>query len=119
MPDNEINKLSDFDKGFIIGILVGEGHFGGDGKQPQITLRMHIRHEPLFRWLQKKIPGAHLYGPYNHGGREYYQLMVRGNALKGFVGTLLQHTAWKDIDPHAFERFSSMMEIYNVTPKIT
>ena len=43
--------LSDFDRGLLVGLLVGEGHFGGDGKQPQVTLRMHTDHEALFRWL--------------------------------------------------------------------
>src|SRR2546423_1884995 len=38
--------------GYLIGVLAGEGHFGGDGRQPQVTLRMHVRHEKLFRWLE-------------------------------------------------------------------
>ena len=33
------------------------GLFGGDGKQPQITLRMHVRHEALFHWLVERFPG--------------------------------------------------------------
>ncbi len=37
------------------GILVGEGHFGGDGRQPQVTLRMHVDHEALFRWLDGPV----------------------------------------------------------------
>src|SRR5262245_22678367 len=71
-----------FASGVILGLLVGEGHFGGDGKQPQVTLRMHVRHERLFLWLLEKVPGSKLYGPYNHGGRQYYQWMVRGEILK-------------------------------------
>ena len=49
--------MNDFEEGFLLGILVGEGHFGGDGLQPQVTLRMHVRHEELFRWLVAKRPG--------------------------------------------------------------
>ena len=55
--------------GFLIGVLVGEGHFGGDGRQPQVSLRMHTKHERLFRWLSDAVPGSRLYGPYTHGGR--------------------------------------------------
>ena len=44
-------ELSDFDRGLLVGLLIGEGSFGGDGKQPQVTLRMHVRHEAIFRWL--------------------------------------------------------------------
>src|SRR5688572_30523105 len=64
-----------FEIGVLVGILVGEGHFGGDGRQPQVTLRMHVRHEALFLWLGAHFPGGRLYGPYHHGGRSYYQWM--------------------------------------------
>ena len=74
-------ELSDFDRGFLIGLLVGEGSFGGDGRQPQVVLRMHTRHEAIFRWLEERFPNCRLYGPYHHGGRSYYQWMARGRAL--------------------------------------
>ena len=40
-----MTELSDFQRGLLLGILIGEGHFGGDGKQPHVTLRMHTRHQ--------------------------------------------------------------------------
>src|SRR4029079_14938199 len=67
-----------FDVGFLVGLLVGEGHFGGDGRQAQVTLRMHVRHEAIFRWLERTFPGGRLYGPYHHGGRDYLQWMAPG-----------------------------------------
>src|SRR6266540_3482167 len=78
-----------FVSGFILGLLVGEGHFGGDGKQPQVTLRMHVRHEKLFRWLQRMFPEGRLYGPYHHGGRYYYQWMARGEFLRRILVPLV------------------------------
>ncbi len=51
-----MTELSDFDHGFLVGLLIGEGSFGGDGKQPQVTLRMHTRHEALFHWLMGRFP---------------------------------------------------------------
>lgn len=41
-----------------MGLPIGEGHFGGDGRQPQVTLRMHVAHESLFRWLERPSPAA-------------------------------------------------------------
>jgi len=70
--------LSEFDLGLLVGILIGEGSFGGDGKQPHVTLRMHVRHEALFRWLTERFPDTRLYGPYTHGGRSYFHWMARG-----------------------------------------
>src|SRR3989338_5356948 len=88
-------ELDSFSLGFLLGILIGEGHFGGDGKQPHITLRMHTRHENIFKWLQHIIPGSKLYGPYHHGGRNYYQWMARGDILRNQVAPLLYNTTFR------------------------
>jgi len=103
----------EFRLGFLLGIFVSEGHFGGDGRQPQMTLRLHIRHEPLLRYLMAICPGGRLYGPYHHGDRHYFQLMFRGTALRDHVIPLLEEAAWEHIDPHSYERYSSMKERYH------
>lgn len=104
--------LTDFERGVFVGLLIGEGSFGGDGKQPQITLRMHVRHEALFRWLHRRFPRTRLYGPYNHSGREYFQWMARGTALVADVLPLLEAAALEEIDPPAAQRFRAMCENY-------
>ncbi len=103
---------SDFEIGFLVGILVGEGHFGGDGRQPQITIRMHTDHEPLFRWLERTFPGGKLYGPYHHGGRDYFQWMVRGSYLREEILPLLEHYLRPELDEKAFRRLTEMRERY-------
>jgi hypothetical protein len=106
------SALSDFDRGVFVGLLVGEGSFGGDGKQPQITLRMHTRHEALFAWLMDRFPSTRLYGPYHHGGRSYYQWMARGRALVQDVLPLLEDELHAELDGYAAERLSAMCERY-------
>src|SRR5215218_1835280 len=96
--------LTAFDRGLLVGILIGEGSFGGDGKQPQITLRMHTRHEALFQWLVGRFPRTRLYGPYHHGGRSYYQWMARGQALVEDVLPVLEAAVSPEIDAHAAAR---------------
>lgn len=105
--------MDPFALGVLVGLLVGEGHFGGDGKQPHITLRMHSRHAPLFQFLLRLVPGSRLYGPYAHGGRSYYQWMVRGQALRELVA-LLEATPLAEIDPYAYERLALMKERYRL-----
>jgi hypothetical protein len=105
---------SSFTAGFFLGLLVGEGHFGGDGKQPQITLRMHVRHEVLLRWLTTHLPGGKLYGPYNHGGRQYYQWMARGEVLKNVLVPLIDSLPLAEIDPHTHERYQAMKQRYRL-----
>jgi hypothetical protein len=104
--------LSDFDRGVIVGLLVGEGSFGGDGKQPQVTLRMHVRHEAVFRWLVERFPESRLYGPYHHGGRSYFQWMARGRTLVRDLLPVLEQELTEALDAHAAERFYGMCARY-------
>jgi hypothetical protein len=104
--------LSDFDQGLVAGVLLGQGSFGGDGKQPQITLRMHTRHEALFRWLVERFPRTKLYGPYHHGDRSYYQWMARGRALVEDVLPVLEAGLTPDVDGYAAQRLAEMRTNY-------
>jgi hypothetical protein len=101
-----------FEVGFLVGLLVGEGHFGGDGRQPQVTLRMHVRHEAIFRWLERTFPGGRLYGPYHHGGRDYFQWMARGPFLQDELAPLLDQWLSPDLDRHSFDRYQLMKANY-------
>jgi hypothetical protein len=111
-PANPVaTALSPFDHGVLVGLLVGEGSFGGDGKQPQITLKMHVRHEALFLWLQHRFPQTKVYGPYHHGERSFYQWMARGRAL------VLDVLPWLEgelaaLDDHAARRLDAMVSRY-------
>ena len=103
---------TDLEIGLLCGLLIGEGHFGGDGRQPQITLRMHLRHEALFRWLERTFPGGRLYGPYSHGGRDYFQWMVRGSYLREEILPLLERTILPELDSYGYDRLQQMKTRY-------
>lgn len=106
--------MNDFERGLLIGVLIGEGHFGGDGKQPQITVRMHTRHEQLFETLLRLCPGSKLYGPYQHGGRSYFQWMARGQALKDELLPRLDAANLAELDVYAHERYQDMKVRYGL-----
>jgi hypothetical protein len=107
---------SDLATGFLLGLLVGEGHFGGDGRQPQVTLRMHTRHEETFEWLRSNYPGSKLYGPYHHGGRSYFQWSARGRYLRDQIVPLVErHRAL--LDAYTAARFDTMCERYRIDPR--
>lgn len=103
---------TDFQEGMLVGLLIGEGHFGGDGRQPHVTLRMHERHAALFRWIERTFPGGRLYGPYDHGGRRYYQWMARGAYLREELVPMLRPVLTPTLDGYAYARFVSMCERY-------
>jgi hypothetical protein len=105
-------ELDPFDRGLLVGLLIGEGTFGGDGKQPQVTLRMHTRHEALFRWLEARFPRCRLYGPYHHGGRSYFQWMARGEALVLDLLPVLEAEVHDGLDSYAAARLAAMLGDY-------
>jgi len=105
--------LDTFEKGFFLGLLTGEGHFGGDGRKAQVTLRMHTRHDKLFYWLTEKFPGSKLYGPYNHGGRHYFQWMARGEVLKNEILPIVFKN-WDVIDDYVQGRITEMCTRYKL-----
>jgi hypothetical protein len=108
--------LDALDIGFLIGILVGEGHFGGDGKQPQVTVRMHTEHEALFRWLMDRFPGSRLYGPYDHSGRSYYQWMARGAFLRDTLLPILEAYLRPEHSGRVWSRYQEMRARYRLDP---
>ena len=97
----------------MVGLLVGEGHFGGDGRQPQVTLRMHVRHEALFNWIERTFPGGKLYGPYNHDGRRYFQWMARGSYLREVLMPMLDQYLTAQLDAASAERYEEMKARYH------
>ena len=103
---------NEFDEGLLTGLLISGGHFGGDGRQPQITLRLHLRHEALLRWLDRTFPGGRLYGPYHHAGREYLQWMARGPYLREHLVPLLERHLSPALDGHSWDRFEGMRHRY-------
>lgn len=107
-----MTDLSPFDRGVFVGLLISEGSFGGDGKQPQVTVRMHTRHEALFKWLVQRFPDTRLYGPYHHGGRSYYQWMARGRALVRDVLPMLEQSLGEELDAYAAARLADMCRKY-------
>ena len=105
-------ELSRVDEGVIVGLLIGVGHFGGDGRQPHITVRMHVRHEALMRWLQARVPRSKLYGPYHHGDRHYFQWMARGPALTDDLFPILERHMGPELDAHTHARLTKMRTSY-------
>jgi hypothetical protein len=105
---------TNFEVGMLVGVLVGEGHFGGDGRQPHVTLRMHVRREALFRWIMETFPGGRLYGPYFHGGRSYYQWMARGPYLRETILPLLEAHLTPELDAWAHARYLRMKGTYGL-----
>jgi hypothetical protein len=109
-------ELSDFEQGFLLGVLTSSASFGGTGREAQILLRLHTRHSALLEWLERALPGSRLYGPYFHGGRGYLQWSARGSFLRQeLVPLIARHAGW--LDDHVRERFLDMCRRYGMSPE--
>ena len=109
-PSETRETLSDYERGVIVGLIIGEGSFTGDGRRPQLAIGMHVRHEHLLRWLVEKVPGSRLYGPYHHGGRDFMRWMLRGRALRAFLPTIEGEIA--ALCPYVAERLALVKRRY-------
>ena len=105
--------MTDFEEGFLLGILVGEGHFGGHGNSALVSVRMHVRQAELFHWLAMHVPGSRLYGPYHHGGRHCFVWVVRSTALREEMVPFLKRHLDK-VDSHIRERITNMFNKYRL-----
>lgn len=107
-----MEQLTEFEAGWMVGLFVGSAHFGGDGKQPQVTLRMDVRRRKIADFLVSRFPGGRLYGPYQHDGRNYWQWMARGRYLEEtLLPFLLEHMS-PAMDEHTWGRLMAMKDRY-------
>lgn len=107
--------MNQHEKGFILGFFTGQGSFGGDGKTPHLTVRMHVKHQGLLQRLVQLMPGSNVYGPYSHGDRQYYQWMLRGEDLVTYQDVFEE---LKDWDQPSYERYKEMEVRYFVSGKL-
>ena len=75
---------------------------------------MHLRHEPLLRWLHRRYPGSRLYGPYYRDGRRWLQWMARGRVVRDHLIPFLDASPLAAIDPHVHHRYERMKEVAGV-----
>jgi len=90
--------LTELERGLVVGLLIGEGHFGGDGKYPHITLRMHVRHEAPVPLAARPLSALAPVRTYDHSGRHYFQWMARGPALAEDVLPVVEAVLTEQID---------------------
>ncbi len=103
--------LTDFERGLVTGLLIGEGSFTGDGTGPAIQVKMHVRHERLLRWLHDLVPGSKLYGPYIYEPRRFFIWVLRQREV---IRWLVAQLSIEEMDDQAGARLRSMLDRYEV-----
>lgn len=101
------DEISDFDLGYIMGVIVGEGSFTGDWRNPCLQVKLHQRDVAVLEFLQNSL-GGRIYGPYHHGGRHYSMWLLRGDELDKAVALFIRHLP----SSHRRGQFMSWMAKY-------
>lgn len=111
-------SMTDFERGAALARFVDKASFGGDGKQAQVSLRMHHA-EGDIAWLLARLPPGRLYGPYEYtykdgGVRRFYQLMYRGDNLREHLLPFLDGNEWSRMAPEAHAKYLDMRRRYRL-----
>lgn len=110
--------VSELEIGAALARFLDKANFGGDGKQAQVTLRLH-QSEGELTWLLRRWPAGRLYGPYEYaykdgGVRRFYQLMYRGGDLRDGLIPFLERAEWAEWAPESYARYQQMRTRYRV-----
>src|SRR3954468_20913401 len=80
-----ITRMDEFERGVLVGLIIGEGPFVARGAQPALVSGMHVRHRELPLWAKRQVSAAKLYGPYESAGRRFYHWVLVGRPIAEFL----------------------------------
>jgi hypothetical protein len=105
-----IEPVHEFDIGYIMGLVVGEGSFSADRQQPFLQVKTHARDPFPLRYVADRL-GGRVYGPYRHQTRHYYTWMLRGPELRAALPLFRQYLpeSWKR---EQFERWLDRHQLF-------
>ena len=95
-PYRQPEVRNDFDLGYLMGLIVGEGCFSGDRRRPRLAVKLHERDPQPLQFLVRAL-GGKVYGPYHHDGRRFLVYYLGGADLRRAIPLFLHHLprSWK------------------------
>ena len=79
----DIVQDENFNKGYVAGLIVGEGCFSGDALNPRLSIKQRENILPLKAC--QDLLGGRINGPYKYGIRAYDVWSLDGQALKSSI----------------------------------
>jgi hypothetical protein len=105
--------MTEFEMGFVIGLIVGEGSFTGDKKQPSLCVRMGSNDPQPILTLHKHFGGKvyHYTRLYKDGKvRDIYDYLLRGVELKRSIKFFNDHL----VESRKRDQFENWLDKYNL-----
>ena len=102
--------MNELEKGFFLGLVVGEGSFVSSNGGPRLSIAMHPRSQDVLERMRDLVPGSRLTGPYRYGNSFSMRWVATGAALFDLVP--LFETSESEMGAHCFARYRRMMEAH-------
>ncbi len=102
-------NLTEFERGYLTGLIVGEGSFTGDKTQASFEIGFQFQDLPLCLTLTKLF-GGKLY-KFNKGA--FYKMLLRGTALKAQI-ELLNSLMSVASNTYKYTQFQQWLIKYNL-----
>jgi hypothetical protein len=122
-PERPLAELSEFEIGYICGLIVGEGSFTIGSRKPRgntvarnygsLEMKLHRSDPEPLKFLLRSL-GGNMYGPYHHGGRDYYLWRLTGYALNDAVPLLYRYMP----PSRKREQLEAWLDTYNRRPLV-
>src|SRR4051794_20067913 len=90
------STMHQFELGYVLGLIVGEGSFTADRQQPYLQVRLPARDPFPLRQLADQL-GGRVYGPYQHQSHHHFIWLLRGAELKAALPLFRDHlpASWR------------------------
>lgn len=76
--------MTEFEIGYLMGLVVGEGSFTGDRKQYCLSIKLHESDlQPLL--AVKRLLGGRIQGPYNHDSRRFWIYRIGSRQVRAHL----------------------------------
>lgn len=76
-----MSRITEFDAGFICGLVTGDGLLRETESKPVLAIKLHEDDPGPLLFIQEKL-GGKIYEPYCHDGRRYYFWRLMGKSLQ-------------------------------------
>ena len=76
--------MTEFEIGYLMGLVVGEGSFTGDRRQYCLSINLHESDiQPLI--MVKRLLGGRIHGPYEHAGRKFWSYRIGDHQVRAHL----------------------------------
>lgn len=118
--------MTEYEKGFIVGLIVGEGCFGGDKQNPGVFIRLHADDPEPLNFVKERL-GGKIYGIYERQGRRFWDYILRGMELRAQINFFFNYLPesrkrrqflvwakkwnlefWDENEPYEVERYTKI-----------